>query len=146
MRHPYDIVRSWYQYHTTHEDISQQVKDFYDFTFDEWACTYGFMTHWELEEQKRLNPLWDGTNPLNQWMWIYDDAGNCLVDDIIHQSDLSNGLDRISKRITLNRDLRRLNTSGDVCTITLTDEVKIKIQEKFRKDFEIFGFPIEVTS
>jgi len=143
VRHPYDLVRSWYQYHTAHEDIPQEVKDFYDFSFDEWANDYDFMTHWELEKQKKLNPLWDGTNPLNQWMWIYDEANNCLVHEVIHQNELAKGLEKISEKIPLNRELKRLNVSGDIEEINLTDETKKKIQEKFKKDFEVFGFPLE---
>lgn len=145
VRHPYDLVRSWYQYHTSHEDISSEVKDFYNFSFEEWANDYGFMTHWELEKQKQLNPLWDGSNPLNQWMWIYDDAGNCLVHDIIHQNSLAEGLEKVSKNISLNRELKRLNVSGDIEKINLTEETKNKIQSKFTKDFKIFGFSIEET-
>ena len=143
VRHPYDLVRSWYQYHTTHEDISAKVKEFYDFSFDEWANVYDFMTHWELGEQKVLNPLWDGSNPLNQWMWVHDQVGNCLVHDIIHQESLEEGLSKVSQRIPLNRSLRKLNVSGDIEEIELTNQTKKKIQEKFRKDFEIFGFSKE---
>tara|TARA_B100000683_G_C12468126_1_gene546801 strand:- start:765 stop:1178 length:414 start_codon:yes stop_codon:yes gene_type:complete len=134
------LTRSWYQYHTTHPDISQEVKDFYDFSFEEWANDYDFMTHWELEKQKSLNPLWDGSNPLYQWRWIYDDAGNMLVNEVINQESLEDGLKSISKTIPLNRGLKKLNTSGDTNTIKLSDKTKSSIYSKFKKDFELFGF------
>ena len=140
VHHPYDLTRSWYQYHTTHPDISQEVKDFYDFSFEEWANDYDFMTHWELEKQKSLNPLWDGSNPLYQWRWIYDDAGNMLVNEVINQESLEDGLKSISKTIPLNRGLKKLNTSGDTNTIKLSDKTKSSIYSKFKKDFELFGF------
>ena len=140
VRHTFDSTRSWYMYHTTHPDISDRVKSFYDFSFDEWVLDYDCMTHWELEEQKRLNPLWDGSNPLYQHRWIIDDNGNMLVDDVIYQDKLAEGLQKISNRIPLNRELQKLNTSGDVTEIALTKDVRAALLDKFSEDFAMFGF------
>jgi len=140
VRHTFDSVRSWYMYHTTHPDISDKVKSFYDFSFEDWVLDYDCMTHWELEEQKRLNPLWDGSNPLHQHRWITDNEGNALIHDVIYQDKLEDGLQTVSNRIPLNRELQKLNTSGNVTDIILSDDVKATLLNIFSEDFAMFEF------
>ena len=141
VRHPYSMLVSWYKYHKYHDDISQNVKNFYNCTFDEWANDRNFVTHWEWDIHRNWNPLWTGENPLHQWKWIYEND-NCIVDKIIRYENLEKDLADVGKKISLIRSLKKLNYSNDK-KILLSKQTKQKINDTFNKDFVIFDFKME---
>lgn len=135
VRNPYDMVKSWYDYHKTHNDIGQHVKDFYPDTFEEWV-NEGFNTHWEPQSHKKLNPFWDGSNPLHQHKWVTDNDGNIIVDHIMKQETLVEDFAVVAEKYGFNNDLKRLNSSKN--NSTLSDDIKNKIYKTFKKDFDLF--------
>jgi len=137
VRNPYNMIKSWYDYHKTHDDIGQHIKDFYPDTFEQWVGE-GFKTHWELQSHKKLNPFWDGTNPLHQHMWVTDNNGGIIVNHIMKQETLQEDFKIVTEKFGFNNDLNRLNTSNN--DSKLNNKVKEMIYETFSKDFILFGY------
>jgi hypothetical protein len=144
IRNPFDLVRSWYLYHKTHPDLSEEVRDFYSMSFDDWVHKHDFKTHWEKKSHCVLNPLWDGTNPLFQKQWLVDQSGKMLVDELMRFEKLSEGLQILSKNISLYKNLEKLNSSAGSKSIKISSATQNIIYEKFNEDFSFFGFRREL--
>ena len=87
IRHPYDLVVSWYNEHRKPR-YEQSVKDFYNISIDEWI-NRGCPTHW------RHLPF----NPLHQYKWVYDNNDILLVSFLIRMEDYDNGIRRVYQEI-----------------------------------------------
>ena len=137
VRNPYSLIKSWYDYHKTHKDIGQHVKDFYPDSFEKWVDE-GFKTHWELNSHKRLNPFWDGSNPLHQYKWVTDNKKNIIVNHVMKQEKLSEDFSIVANKYGFNNDLKRLNTSKN--SSVLSENIKEKIYQEFSLDFDFFDY------
>lgn len=137
VRNPYNFIKSWYDYHKKHKDINQKVKDFYPDSFEEWVDK-GFPTHWEWDSHNKLNPFWDGKNPLHQYEWVTDEKGGIIVNHIMKQENLEEDFKIVANKFGFNYQLKYLNTSENVSQ--LNDKVKNKIYQTFFKDFILFGY------
>jgi len=135
VRNPYDLIKSWYDFHKTHKNIGQDVKDFYPDTIEEWA-NKDFPTHWEWPSHKKHNPFWDGSNPLHQHKWVTDNDGNLIVDHVMKQETLAEDFSVVAEKYGFNNDLKHLNSSKN--DSVLSDEVRDKIYKTFKKDFDLF--------
>lgn len=137
VRNPYKLVKSWYDYHKSHDDIIQHVKDFYPDSFEEWVMD-GFKTHWEPESHKRLNPYWDGSNPLFQYKWVTDNNENFIVNHIMKIETLDVDFDVVAKKFNFDNGLNKLNQSN--LNTELNDNIKNVIYTTFEKDFDLFNY------
>lgn len=135
VRHPYELVLSWYNEHRKSR-YEQSVKNFYNISVDEWI-NKGCPTHWS------HSPF----NPLHQHKWVYDSNEVLLVSFLIRMEDYDNGINYVYHQIqphlhssvtidTMNQT--RKNESSN--KVELTEEQKKKIYQLFKKDFELFGY------
>lgn len=135
IRHPYDLVVSWYNEHRKPR-YEQSVKDFYNISIDEWI-NKGCPTHW------RHSPF----NPLHQHKWVYDDNDTLLVSFLIRMEDYANGINYVYHQIqpylqssvtldTINQT--RKNESSN--KVVLTEEQKKKVYHLFKKDFDLLDY------
>jgi hypothetical protein len=121
IRHPYELVRSWYAHHRSHV--------FYPPSFEEWVLA-GCHTHWERPEHRKLNPWWDGTNPLHQIEWFAgDDIG------VIRHEHLAEGL-RWARMVLGRRGvygIPKLNAA--TAEVKHTRQTKAMVRRLFADDF-----------
>lgn len=139
VRNPYDLIKSWYFYHKYHDNLDQETKDFYPDSFKEWVMNQSFKTHWELKDHQIKNPFWDGTNPLFQYEWVYDDNENKLVDYIVYYENLQNDFQYIADRFNLSNNLQILNSSS-YTQEEYDEEMKEKVAQIFDKDFKLLNY------
>lgn len=139
VRNPYDIIKSWYFYHKYHKDLDQATKNFYPDTFEEWVKCFEFKTHWEQASHLKKNPLWDGSNPLHQWRWIYDKDENLMIDYLMKYETLDIDFALIANRFNLENNLKKLNTSAYNEEDYDLDMIK-KVEAFFKKDFDLLGY------
>lgn len=135
IRHPYELVISWYNEHRKPR-YEQSVKDFYNISIDEWI-NKGCPTHW------KHSPF----NPLHQYKWVYDSNEVLLVSYLIRMEDYDTGIEYVYHQIKPSLDnsvtletigQTRKNESAN--RIELTEEQKKKIYQLFKKDFLLFGY------
>ena len=135
IRHPYELVLSWYNEHRKPR-YEQSVKDFYNISVDEWI-NKGCPTHWS------HSPF----NPLHQHKWVYDSNDVLSVSYLIRMEDYNKGINYVYHQIqpylhssvTLNtiNETRKNESSNKV---ELTEEQKNKIYNLFKKDFDLLNY------
>ena len=135
IRHPYELVLSWYNEHRKPR-YEKSVKEFYNISIDEWI-NKGCPTHWSHSQ----------FNPLHQHKWVYDNNDVLLVSFLIRMEDYDNGINfvyhqiqpHLQSSVTLDTvNQTRKNESSN--KVELTEEQKNKIYHVFKKDFELFGY------
>ncbi len=133
-RNPIDLVRSWYYYHKYDNILSNDVRNFYPNTIDEWILNMNCETHWQLENHKKNNPDWDiNMNPLYQINWITDDNQNIIVNDIF----LFENIDIECQKL-FGIKPKKLNSSKKN-NYNLNPITENKIKELFNKDIKFYN-------
>jgi hypothetical protein len=135
VRHPYDLVLSWYNEHRK-DRYDRRTRSFYNMELHQWI-KQGCQTHWN-----HLN-----FNPLHQYKWVYDNNNISNVSYIIKLENYNENIEHVynkihkylPKDVTLEsiKQTRKNETKTD---IQLTVEQKNNIYNLFKKDFELFGY------
>jgi len=128
VRNPYDLVSSWYYHHKTKPSISQDVKDFYPDTFEEWV-KQGFPTHWV----KNLN--WR-TNPLKQKQWLYD-GDKLIVSKVIRLENINEEFEEVKSIMNIEENLTINNSSSKK---GIDKSLINNIYDYFKEDFITFNY------
>lgn len=135
VRHPYDLVLSWYNEHRK-ERYEQSTKDFYNITLEKWI-NMGCPTHWKHFK----------FNPLHQHKWVCNNNDKVIVSYLIKLENYNEEIKYVYEEIKkyLPKDITiesiqntRKNESSN--THILTEKQKEKIYKIFQKDFELFGY------
>lgn len=80
----------------------------------------------------------------SEYYSIYDNHGNCNVDLILRFENFEEEIKKLSLFLGEKIIIPKLNTSKNE-KLVLTMEDKIKINEIYKKDFEVFKYEMEYT-
>lgn len=139
-RNPYDRLISWYCFH-------KDIQPYKNLTFKEWVnerCP----THWTIQNQ--TNWIKEGLTPLLQYNFV---EGRKDVDFIGRMENFDEDLGKIVDRLNqlaeeigISRRFKtssiRVNSSNKRKNVDeyYTPELKDKVYNMFKKDFEYFGY------
>jgi hypothetical protein len=131
VRHPVDLAVSWYMHHKHGPRPSQDVKDQYPNSIEEWI-ELGFPTHWDSSWTCFGNP----SNPLGQKQWV-DHLDKQLVTIVVKLENPDWA--EIEK---CGVDMSRLPDRNQAPNLAgaLSKESVNKIEEFFAEDFERFDY------
>lgn len=135
VRHPYDLVVSWYNEHKK-ERYEEHIKNFYNLSFDEWIdkkCP----THW-----KHLS-----FNPLIQYKWLFDENNQLIVSYIMKLENYNDEInyiynkikDFLPNNITIE-NIKHTRKNETLNIKTLNKNQKEKIFQLFKEDFILFSY------
>jgi|TARA_B110000858_G_scaffold16512_2_gene16691 hypothetical protein len=145
VRNPYDRVKSWFSYHTG---------PYYDnLTLEEWVNN-GCITHFTV--QNKTNWKKEGLSPLLQYNFI--DTAKKKVDFVGKMENYENDMKIITEKlnsICKERGIKHEFTFHNVkCNtntnnknkknLEMSNEIKEKIYNLFKKDFEYFGYDKDI--
>jgi len=135
IRHPYDLILSWYNEHKK-ERYEKSTKDLYNISLDKWI-NMGCPTHWKHFKY----------NPLHQYKWVCNDNDEIIVSYLIRLENYDEEIKHVYETIKtyLSNDItiesiQNTRKNESVTTQFLTDEQKEKVYKIFKKDFELFGY------
>lgn len=137
VRHPYNRIKSWYDYHKNLEPYKSK-------SLNEWIKD-GCKTHWKIQNETNWEK--DGISPLLQYNFI---EGNKSIDFIGKMENFNEDCrllisklnkifedNKIKKRINFkNLKINKSKKSNEI----LNEESKKIIYKLFKKDFDYFNF------
>lgn len=135
IRHPCDLVRSWYNEHKK-ERYGASINRHYSIPIGEWI-NKGCPTHWG-----------DFSfNPLHQYKWLYDNQEKQIVSYIMRLEEYNKDIEIVYKKIkkylsnsvTLET-IKKTRKNETINEVGLSNEQKDKVYQLFKKDFEVFGY------
>jgi hypothetical protein len=95
----------------------------------------------EVDQSKRRD-----ANPhyMPQWMFVYDDDNNKLVDDVFFIEDMQSVQDMLNSKFDLGVTLTKSNsTKRNHYSDYYTDDLRDKVQAMYSKDIELFNYSYE---
>ena len=131
VRHPEELVKSWYMHHKFGKRPSAEVKSQYPETIDEWI-EGGFKTHWD-SSWTCAGAL---SSPLPQRQWV-DHRDQQLVTMVIRLEDMD-----WTELEKLGVDMSGLPVRNNTPEITspLSKGLRKIIEEHFSEDYERFSY------
>ena len=138
VRHPYERIKSWYNYHKDSEPYKSQ-------SLNEWIKN-GCKTHWIV--QNKTNWLKENISPLLQYNFIDGNKTINYVGRIENfEEDCKIIISQLNKIFESNNILKKLeykdviiNPTENKTNDTITDENKELIYTMFKIDFDYFQY------
>ena len=127
VRNPWHRLISWYSGHRKW-NISLYMK----MSFEEWVLN-GCPHHWRNQQSP---------TPLDQYSFIHDRDGQCLVDKIGRFENYSDDLSDILKTLNLDLTLEHINKSKKKSSHLFTPQMDDIVNTQFKKDIELFNYEI----
>jgi hypothetical protein len=135
VRNPWERLYSWYVYHKDVYKIDIYTKQ----TFESWILN-GCKHHWGPQNGTRYRLL--KKSPLDQFEFIYDKNGNCLVDYIGKMETFEEDLKMICEKLGVEcPSVEHKNKSkSEDWKEHYTPEMIEYVRKRFKKDIELFGY------
>ena len=140
VRHPYDRIKSWYNYHKNIEKIELYKSQ----TLNEWIQN-GCKTHWKIQNEtnwSNLSPLLqynfiDGKTNINYIGKMENFEEDCkIIISQLNQIAKDNNCTKIIKYQNIKKNASKQNNDAD----NISDKNKDFIYEMFKKDFDYFKY------
>jgi hypothetical protein len=130
VRNPWDRMLSQYLFEGLFQQSTKERETRKEFSFDEFDDYIRGLSAFLMQEQ---------------YQFITDEKGECLVDFIGRFENLADDFQTICKRMGISeRYLPHINTSKHThYSAYYTEEIKQRVQELFAKDIEMFGYQFE---
>lgn len=136
VRNPFDRLVSAYEYLKKggNQNSDLYFKNLIDEkypTFDSFVLNY--LDHDKIHSQLLLKP---------QYVFIFNEKDECMVDFIGRFENINNDFDVISKKLNIVTELKKTNSSDRVSYVAYyqNSDVKNKVVKLYRKDFELLGY------
>jgi len=144
VRDPYELVKSWYYYHKFAPRESSLVHNFYPSTLEEWVVESNCSTHWQSDAQDFTPEEWKFQNPLLQSAWLPSDTSRL---EMVRFETLEEDLEIIAKkyRIPVTRAKSNMFKNEGTKSGELSLRAKLKVQQLFARDFDMFGYEKSIT-
>ena len=75
-----------------------------------------------------------------QHMFLFDDEGNLLVQEILRLEDISRDMRDLSSRIGLDVESPLSNTTHHVKSPVVTEEDRSRVRRMYARDYELLGY------
>lgn len=133
VRNPWERIVSWWNYHR-----KMNIAMYKEITFPEWV-KQGCPHHWGPQNGTRYKR--ENRSPLDQFQFIYDDKGNCLVDFIGKMENFNDELKKIQKELNVSFDnIEHRNKTSSDWKAYYTPELITLVSIRFKKDIDLFGY------
>merc|ERR1712050_655280 len=92
-----------------------------------------------------LLPYWHNHHFTPQYEYVYDDKGRRIVEHVVHFENMKEEFDALMKEydIPVKLPTKKVNTRSTQAKLTredLEDDTIALINDKYKKDFESFGY------
>ena len=140
VRNPYDRLCSAYHYLKNGGDrLSEKDKIFRDSFLNDFSDINDFVLNGLSSNEIFSRPHFDP-----QYEYIFDDNEKTLLVDFVGQvEDLEQVSQQLSKELGENIEVGHQNKTRSVTTNLsdcLTEQAKVKVYEKYKKDFDLLGY------
>lgn len=145
IREPFERAKSWYLYHRELGSPPYTSLNFNQWILSDcphhWGHQNGsIFSKFSFPLDKRLK---NSLHPLHQHIFVCNDDGDLLVDNVFQIENLKKDMNFISN--TLNYPLVKVDkkvnaTKSDKNSVSFSDDAKAHLRHFLRKDFEIFNF------
>jgi len=132
VRNPFELLVSWHQYHKQHQKQEVYNKAFLNWVFE--GCPH----HWTPDFLKSRGI----THPLNQHEYLCDSEGKIIVDFVGRFETLQKDFSFVCQKIGFNSSNvpYKNNSQHNSWESYYTPKAIAFVQNKFKKDFQIFNF------